>query len=177
MGVESQKMNERNPSRGLTADPIKNAFPDAVLKTEIFRDQLVVFIQRDRLLEIMTWLKNDPIMDYDFLVDLTAVDYSKIDKSPRFQVVYNLRSMKQGQRLRVKVPVPENDCRVDSVYPLWKSANWMEREAHEMYGIEFTGHPDLRRLLTPDTFSDYPLRKDYPLRGKGERELLLPEGS
>ncbi len=177
MGVESQKMNEQNTTRGLTADHIKNAFSDAVLKTEIFRNQLVVFIQRESLLEIMTWLKNDPIMYFDFLVDLTAVDYIQMNKSPRFQVVYNLRSMRHGHRLRVKVPVPENDCRVDSVYPLWKSANWMEREAHEMYGIGFTGHPDLRRLLTPDTFSDYPLRKDYPLRGKGERELLLPEGS
>jgi NADH-quinone oxidoreductase subunit C len=156
---------------------IQSRFSDSFSKTEIYRDQLVVFIRRERLLVVMSWLKDDPDMQFDFLVDLTAVDYIKMEKSPRFQVVYNLRSMKYGKRLRIKVPVPENDCRIDSVYSLWKSANWMEREVHEMYGILFEGHPDLRRLLTPETFVDYPLRKDYPLRGKGEREILLPEGS
>ncbi len=151
--------------------------PDSVLKTDVFRNQMTIFIRRKDVLNVMTFLKNDPKLHFDFLSDLTAVDYLAMEKSPRFQVVYNLRSMKHGHRVRIKVPVPENDCRTESVVSLWKSANWLERETYEMYGITFDHHPDLRKLLMPEAFKDFPLRKDYPLRGKGEREALLPEGS
>ncbi len=148
-----------------------------LLKNEISHNQLIICIQREYLLQVMSFLKNDPDLLFDFLVDVTAIDYINMDKSPRFHVVYNLRSMKFGKRLRIKVPVPENDCRIESVVSIWNSANWMERETFEMYGITFDHHPDMRKLLMPEAFKDYPLRKDYPLHGKGEREVLLPEGS
>jgi len=125
----------------------------------------------------MKFLKEDTELVYDFLADVTAVDYLKMEKSPRFQVVYNLRSMKHNRRVRIKVPVPENDCKIESVSGLWKTANWMEREVYEMYGITFENHPDLRKLLMPEAYEYFPLRKDYPLRGKGERDVVLPEGS
>lgn len=151
--------------------------PDSVLKTDVFRNQMTIFIRREDVLNVMTFLKNDSELLFDFLADITAVDYLAMEKTPRFQVVYNLRSMKHGHRVRIKVPVPENDCRIESVVLLWKSATWLERETYEMYGIIFNHHPDLRKLLMPEAFKDFPLRKDYPLRGKGEREALLPEGS
>lgn len=161
----------------LISKRVRESFTEAVLKSEEFRGRLNLYIRRENISEVMTFLKNDPELLFDFLADLTAVDYLKTEKSPRFQVVYNLRSMKHGRRLTVKAPVPENDCRIESVVKLWNSANWLERETYEMYGITFDNHPDLRKLLMPEAFRDYPLRKDYPVRGKGEREALLPEGS
>ncbi len=153
------------------------AFASEILKSDVFRDELTVVVKRDRILDIMKFLRDDGELAFDMLVDLTAVDYLKMDLRPRFQVVYHLRSFKTGRRVRIKVPIPETDCHVESMTALWKSANWFEREAFEMYGIKFDHHPDLRRLLIPETFTDFPLRKDYPLRGKGEREIILPEGS
>lgn len=160
-----------------TIEKLKSRFGADILKTEVFRNQLSVVVKRDNILNVMRLLKDDAELAYDFLVDLTAVDYLKMEKSPRFEVVYNLRSMKHNRRVRIKVPVPENDCKTESVCGIWKTANWMEREAYEMYGIKFENHPDLRKLLMPETYEYYPLRKDYPLRGKGERDVVLPEGS
>lgn len=160
-----------------TAEKISARFGEDILKTETFRDELTVTVKKNRIVEIMTYLRDDADLKYDYLVDLTAVDFLKMDMRPRFHVVYHLRSMSFGRRVRIHVPVAENECTIASVCGLWRTANWAEREAYEMYGIIFDGHPDLRRLLIPDTFTDYPLRKDYPLRGKGEREIVLPEGS
>ncbi|MCB0831873.1 MAG: NADH-quinone oxidoreductase subunit C [Bacteroidetes bacterium] len=156
-------------------EKLKSLFETEILKHELFRDALTVIVKRDRILDLMKHLKE--VQGYDMLVSLTAVDYLKMEKSPRFAVVYHLRAMKTGQRVRIKVPISENDSKIESLTSLWKVANWLEREAWEMYGIEFLNHPDMRRLLTPDTFTNYPLRKDYPLRGKGEREVILPEGT
>ena len=164
---------ENNP----TVEKLKSRFGADILKTEVFRNQLSMVVKRDNILNVMRLLKDDAELAYDFLADLTAVDYLKMEKNPRFEVVYNLRSMKHNRRVRIKVPVPENDCKIESVCGIWKTANWMEREAHEMYGIVFENHPDLRKLLMPETYQYYPLRKDYPLRGKGERDVVLPEGS
>jgi NADH-quinone oxidoreductase subunit C len=150
-----------------TLDRLKTTFASEILKSETFRDKQTVVVKRERILDIMKFLRDDPALVYDMLVDLR----------PRFQVVYHLRSFKYNRRVRIKAPVPENDCHIESVCPLWKAANWYEREVYEMYGITFDHHPDLRRLLIPETFTDYPLRKDYPLRGKGERDVILPEGS
>jgi NADH-quinone oxidoreductase subunit C len=164
---------ENNP----TLDKLKSQFGGEILKTEIFQNQLAVIVRRDRILELMKYLKEDADLSYDFLVDITAVDYLNLEKSPRFQVVYHLRSTKYGRRVRIKVPLSENDCKIATMSGLWKTANWLERETCEMYGIVFEDHPDPRKLLLPETYQYYPLRKDYPLRGKGEREIILPEGS
>ncbi len=104
----------------------------------------------------------------DYLADLCGADYP--DNKDRFEVVYNLYSIKHGHRLRVKALVPESDPSVDSVVPVWSGANWHEREACDMYGIVFNGHPDLRRILMPEDWEGYPLRKDYPLKGPDDDE-------
>ena len=107
------------------------------------------------------------------LADVTAVDYLRYPNAKdRYGVVYCLLDTKAGTRLVVKTYVNDPDPAVPSAYPLWKGADWLEREVYDMYGIRFDGHPDLRRILMPDDFASYPLRKDYPLRGKGERHNL-----
>jgi len=102
-------------------------------------------------------------MAFDFLIDLCGVDY--LPREPRFQVVYHLCSTRTRLRLRLKASLPGTDPKIASVFSVWKSADWMEREAFDMYGITFAGHPDLRRILLTPEWQGYPLRKDYPLRG------------
>ena len=104
------------------------------------------------------------------LVDVTAADYLHYpDAKDRFAVIYALLNVSTGERLVVKTYLNEPDLTVPSAFPLWKGADWMEREVYDMYGIVFAGHPDLRRILMPEEFSAFPLRKDYPLRGRAER--------
>ena len=102
-----------------------------------------------------------PGWQFNFLIDLTAVDY--LGQTPRFEVVYHLYSLPQNHRLRVKIRVPEDEPWVHSLVPLWKSANWIERECWDMFGIRFVGHPDPRRILMYEEFVGHPLRKDYPV--------------
>ncbi len=164
-------------SANSTVEKLKSKFGEAILKTEEFRKDITVFVKREQILDVMEFLKSDAELSYDFLIDITAVDYLRMEKNPRFQMVYNLRSTKYNQRIRVKVPLSESDLKISTLAGLWKGAAWLEREVYEMYGVSFENHPDLRRLLIPDSFKHFPLRKDYPLRGKGEREIILPEGS
>ncbi|RMH87541.1 MAG: NADH-quinone oxidoreductase subunit C [Calditrichaeota bacterium] len=146
-------------------------YPDA--QFEEFREQLSLRLNRDQLIEVMSFLKDHPDLVFDYLTDVTGVDYLKMERVPRFDVVYHLYSFKYNWRLRIKVGVDEDDMDVPSVSSLWRAALWLEREVFEMFGFNFTGHPDLRRLLLPDVFDGYPLRKDYPLRGRGERDVIL----
>jgi NADH-quinone oxidoreductase subunit C len=139
-----------------------------------FRSQCgddTIVIARDRLRPIILALKQDPLLKLDFLTDITAVDYWG-KKEPRFEVVYHLYSLSTKYRLRLKVPVPEDDSVVESLAPFWKIANWLEREVWDMYGIRFSGHPDLRRILLYEEFQGYPLRKDYPVN---EWQPLVPQ--
>jgi NADH-quinone oxidoreductase subunit C len=122
----------------------------------------VVILHRARLRDSFLVLKQDAQFDFDFLSDITAVDYWQ-KKEPRFEVVYQVLSRKRRQRLRVRVPVPENDPSVESLTPLWRGANFLEREVWDLYGIRFTDHPDLRRVLLYEEFQGFPLRKDYPV--------------
>ena len=132
-----------------------------------------VIAERDGLLPFMTFLRDDPELTFDYLADVTAVDRLKLDEAIRFAVVYQLYSYKHNRRFSVSIPVPEADPRIQSVVSVWPGANWLEREVYDMYGIVFEGHPDLRRILMPDDFGSYPLRKDYPLHGKGERDNFV----
>ena len=116
----------------------------------------------NRIKDFFKYLKDDPKLDFNFLMDLTAVDYLH-RKPQRFEVVYHLFSLKHNHRLRVKIPVDEDDCTIFSLTPLWKTANWYEREVWDLYGIRFSGHPDLRRILLYEEFKGHPLRKDYPI--------------
>lgn len=137
----------------------------------------VVTISRVGSLDFFRLLKLDSELRFDFLVDVTVVDW--LDRrTERFTVVYHLMSMSSGYRLRVKIPVSERDPEVDSLVELWSSANFMEREAWDMYGIVFKNHPDLRRVLLYEEFKGAPLRKDYPVQGKQPRvKLRSPEVS
>jgi NADH-quinone oxidoreductase subunit C len=130
-------------------------------------DEHVVYIAAARLLEVMRWLKQDPAQRYDLLKDVTAVDYGG---GRPLEVLYELWSVPLRQGLRVKVSLPLAALEVDSVEPVWKTANWLEREAYDMFGIHFRGHPDLRRILMPENYAEgHPLRKDFPLRGRFSR--------
>ena len=125
-------------------------------------------VEAGRLVEVMRFLRDDPPLAFDMLMDLTAVDY--LGREPRFEMVYHLYSLEKNHRLRVKAGVPEQPCEIDSVLEVWPAANWLEREVWDMYGIRFRGHPDLRRLLLYEEFQGHPLRKDYP---KERRQPLV----
>ena len=124
-------------------------------------DVPIIYVKKDSLLALLAFLKTDPSCDYQFLSDLTATDE---EVEPRFEVVYNLFSHTRKNRIRVKTRVRDGES-VASAVGLWKAANWAEREAWDMYGVRFEGHPDLRRLLMDERWVGHPLRKDYPLRG------------
>ncbi len=138
-----------------------------------FRGQRQVVVPREKLFELLKFLKET--CGFDMLVDVTCVDYLTYPCPPRwgrFGLVYNLLATETGERLIVRTFCDVETAVVPSVVPLWEAANWLEREVWDMFGIRFEGHPDLRRILLPEEFTDHPLRKDYPLQGKGERHNL-----
>ena len=141
---------------------LQEKFAAKILDSHAFRGDDTIVISGAGLREFFRSLKEDPKLDFNFLTDITAVDYLG-RKEPRFEVVYHLHSLLLKHRLRVKVPVPEEDPVVESLTPLWKGANWLEQEVWDMFGIRFQGHPDLRRILLYEEFQGYPLRKDYPV--------------
>ncbi len=160
-------LQERFPELGISAQPLCRHIDGTP------SDQLWVRVPPDRLREVLAFLRDDPRTRFDMLADLTCVDYLNYpDAEDRFGVVYSLLSLPLQHRLWVKVFVNDPAPTVPSVVSIWKGANWMEREVYDMFGITFAGHPDLRRILTPETFVDHPLRKDYPLTGRGERDAF-----
>lgn len=149
-------------------DLLQTRFPGVDLQFSQFRDNHRVVVPVDRLVEVMTCLKHDG--GFDQLVEVTAVDYLEYEEAQdRFGVVYVLVNIATGARVLVKVFVNDPQPTLPTMYPLWKSSNWLEREVYDMFGISFAGHPDPRRILMPDEFTAFPLRKDYPLQGRGER--------
>ena len=155
------------PFDTLTAAVRDRLGADAVSTSE-FRDNRRLHVAPTRLFELLRFLKEE--QGFDMLAELTAVDYLRYpDATDRFGVVYGLLNTATGQRVIVKTVLNEPELTLPSAFLLWKGADWMEREVYDMYGIVFDGHPDLRRILMPDAFTSFPLRKDYPLRGHGER--------
>ena len=173
---------------------VQDRFPRAVQSSHSYRGDATLVIRRESLLELARTLKEDAAFQMNFLVDLTAVDYSAFGKKPspaffassgvavrpsttipdpdpwpgppsqgRFAVVYHFFSLPLKHRLRVVVPVEENE-EVDSLAPLWGVADWLEREVWDMFGVRFRGHPNLKRILMYDGFEGHPLRKDYPVK-------------
>jgi NADH-quinone oxidoreductase subunit C len=143
-------------------------FGDKAFPLSEFRDNRRVIVPAERLLDVLRCLKEKG--GFDMLAELTAADYLHYpDARDRYGVVYVLVNTTTGERAIVKTWVNDPDPALPSAFPLWKGANWLEREVYDMYGIVFDGHPDLRRILMPEEFTSWPLRKDYPLRGKGER--------
>jgi NADH-quinone oxidoreductase subunit C len=128
-----------------------------------------VHVARERVHDVLEWLKETPGQEFDYLVDITAVDYR--DPERALEVVWQLRSIPQRKDLRVKVAIERDEAlEVRSCWDLWRGANWLEREVYDMFGVVFLGHPDLRRILMWETYAEgYPLRKDFPLRGHFSR--------
>jgi len=151
-----------------SVDALRGRFGEAVLRHEVSAgDEHIVYIPPERVLEILGWLKDDPAHAYDYLADLTAVDYGH---GVFIQVVYQLWSMQHKRQLRVKAEVPMDNLELESVFFIWRAADWMEREVFDMFGVVFRGHPDLRRILMPYNYAEgHPLRKDFPLRGRFSR--------
>jgi len=130
-------------------------------------DQTVVWIDAAKSLEILTWLKDDPGQKYDMMSDVTGVDYGN---GRPVEVVYQMFSTTHKRELRLRCPLPLDALEIDSVAGLWHSANWLEREVYDLFGVTFKGHPDLRRILMPQDYAEgHPLRKDFPLRGRFSR--------
>ena len=151
-------MPDTSPSLQL----IRQRLGAKVLETLQAQGDDIVILDRAGLRESFRLLKENSQSSFDFLSDITAVDYWQ-KKEPRFEVVYQITSLTNRRRLRVRVPVPEGDPAVESLTPLWRGANFLEREVWDLFGIRFAGHPDLRRILLYDEFQGHPLRKDYPV--------------
>ena len=142
---------------------LKEKFGSSLLEIKEFRGEVTVTVKKEDIAAVCGFLKSE--LSYNLLTDVTAVDY--LGKTPRFMMVYNLYSIPNKDRLRVKAPVTEEDSSIDTLAILWNSANWLEREVYDLFGITFTGHPDLRRILMTEDWVGHPLRKDYPLQGPG----------
>ncbi|MDP2268820.1 MAG: NADH-quinone oxidoreductase subunit C [Deltaproteobacteria bacterium] len=148
--------------RCLAGDLLKGKFPEAVLSIEEFRGETSITVATHQIRDVMTFLKDSENLHYDLLLDLAGVDFA--GQAPRFLIAYLLHSTKFNNKLRIKTRVAE-DGEVDTVSDIWKAADWMEREAYDMFGIKFYNHPYLKRILLTEDFVGYPLRKDFPLEG------------
>jgi NADH-quinone oxidoreductase subunit C len=151
------------PSPSVAA--LRAAFGPAILRDEVSCGDSIVWVDAARAHAALAWLKETPGQEFDYLTDITAVEYR--DPERPLEVVYQLRALARKADLRLKIPLdPAGPLEVESVYDLWKGADWLEREVYDMFGVTFTGHPDLRRILMWDTYAEgHPLRKEFPLRG------------
>ena len=148
---------------------LRSQFGNAIGQHLVSSGQTVVYVDRERSHDVLAWLRDTPGQEFNYLTDVTAVDYR--DPERPLEVVYQLRSLGRKVDLRVKVALDKRgSLEVRSVYDLWRGADWLEREVVDMFGVTFVGHPDLRRILMWETYAEgYPLRKDFPLRGHFSR--------
>jgi NADH-quinone oxidoreductase subunit C len=165
------------PHRGGAANPSATAlteqFGAAIVRVDVVWGETTVFVEHGKEGEVIRWLHDDSSQQYDYLSDVTAVEYR--DAEQPLEVVWHLRSLPYRRFLRIKVQIPRGSAlEVDSVWPIYKSADWLERETFDMFGIRFNGHPDLRRILMWEQYREgFPLRKDFPLRGRFSRSEQL----
>lgn len=147
-----------------TVEKLQANFSSSILDVMQDRGQWIVTINKAAIIDVLRFLKSE--CSFEMLTDVTAIDYlGKSDE--RFMVVYQLTSVAFKDRIRLKAPVSEEDCVIESATQVYASANWLEREVYDLFGIRFSKHPDLRRILMPDDWEGHPLRKDYPLQGPG----------
>ena len=142
-------------------EAIRTALPEAVLDVNEFRGEITVVVERDRIVDVITYCRDTVGLEYNFLSDVTGIDY--LPEEPRYGIAYHLYSMIHNRSLRLKVMLSGDDPQVHSVVPVFPSANWSEREIFDLLGVTFAGHPDQRRILMPEGWDGHPLRKDYPL--------------
>jgi len=152
-----------------TVPALRTAFGDAVERAVVSCGDTIVYVRNDRAHDVLGWLKADPGQRFDYLTDITAIEYR--DPEPPLEVVWQLRSLERKADLRIKVALDQRGpLQVRSVYDLWRGADWLEREVYDMFGVVFAGHPDLRRILMWETYAEgHPLRKEFPLRGHFSR--------
>jgi NADH-quinone oxidoreductase subunit C len=174
------------------AQKVQSTYPDSYIGATLFRGDLSIHIQKEALIPICTFLKNDLELDFDFPIHITSVDDPPSGGRPlmapagrreksgaiatnqgRFEMVYELFSIRKKHQVRIKARVSEADCTIDSVTGIWMGANYLEREVFDMMGIRFNNHPELKRILLPDEYTEgYPLRKDFPVEGRGWRDTF-----
>lgn len=166
-GLPGREPRVTTPSPSV--EPLRNAFGDAVVRYMVTCGDTIVVVQRDRAHDVLAWLKDTPGQQFDYLTDVTAVEYR--DPERPLEVVWQLRSLARKADLRIKAELDKREpLEVQSVWDLWRGADWLEREVFDMFGVTFTGHPDLHRILMWETYAEgYPLRKDFPLRGHFSR--------
>jgi len=157
-GVDTDNRNQDS----LTLRKLKGLFGPVIMESHSQCGDDTVVVPPGKIVEVSRFLKEDPELDYNVLIDMTAVDF--MPRDPRFEVVYHYLSLRKLHRVRVKVPVPGDGIEVPSLTGLWCAADWLEREGWDMFGIRFSGHPDLRRILMYEGFEGHPLRKDYPIK-------------
>lgn len=152
------------------ASRLHDRFPNEVLGTQSFRGQVGVLVRKERIVAILAWLRDEPDLAMNHLMDLCGVDNlrRRQEMPARFEVVYNLYSIIHKHAIRIRAMVDESEPEIDSITELWAGADWHERECFDLLGIVFTNHANLKRILLPEDWSGYPLRKDYPLKGHEE---------
>ncbi len=144
--------------------PLRERFGDRIIGVVTFRGETTVLVERGSIVDICTYLRYEPSLAYNFLAAIQCCDW--LGHEPRFELSYHLLAMERHDRLRVKIGVPEADPVVPSMTALWRTANWFEREVYDMFGLTFSGHPDLRRILMPEDWEGHPLRRDEPIGGE-----------
>lgn len=167
--MSDQTVTEQAEQSEVTPDPViarvQERFGDQILEASVERDQPTFVVDRETLLDLMAFLRDDPELRFTRLSDLCGIDNlnltPELPRRARFEAVYHVHSLSLDRWVRVRVPVTEEDTEVPSLIGLWAGANWLEREAYDLVGIRFTNHPNLTRILTPDDWEGHPLRKDF----------------
>ncbi len=157
------------PALDSIAREVSALYPDAIEEAFMGLDMPTLRVARNHIVDVCRWLRDAPDLRFDMLSDLTCVDH--LDRNPRYDVVYHLFSVRNNARLRLKTGVPEEPAECPTMTDVWVGANWAEREAFDMFGVVFTGHPNLERILTPEDWVYFPLRRDFPLQGPGMVKL------
>jgi NADH/F420H2 dehydrogenase subunit C len=160
---------EPNPPRNVI-ERLRTAFPDLDLQEREFRGELTVYIPAKRIVEVCRFLKDEPQNAFEMLCDVIGMHF--VERDHEHEVIYQLYSMSRNQRIRLIVRLAAGET-VPSVTPVWPGANWPEREAFDLVGVRFEGHPDLRRIIMPEDYPDHPLRKDFDVEG-GSSDVELP---
>ena len=149
---------------------IQELFPNYFIESAVTLGELTVRIKKEGIVPVCKYLHDDPAMLFDHITDILSLDFPEDDD--RFEVVYQFYSIPKNHRIRIKARVSEEACAIDSVAGIWRGANFIEREVYDMMGIRFDNHPDLRRILMPEDFEGFPLRKDFPTEGRGWRSTF-----
>ncbi len=149
---------------------IAETFQNIIQETKTSFGELTLSIKKEEIVSLCRFLHDDPEMSFDHITDICSLDFPEDEE--RFEMVYMFYSIPKKHRIRIKARISEEDCTIDSISSIWKGANFMEREVYDMMGIRFNHHPDLRRIMMPEDFEGYPLRKDFPTEGKGWRSTF-----